>query len=158
MDQSPLIGGHKRDGKADRMHRMDFAFRGGRRFVNCEIGHVEFIGLFVAEVIGQVHIAIVQQTLRYAQVLSLVTVDHGDLAEVERIEGIYWRADGEDPAGNIEVGAFAGIGVGDGQMYVTEEDQADSPESVRGPEYGQERKDLGQRRPQRDTAQGQQQC
>ena len=64
------------------MHRVDFALGRGRCLVDRESHNVEFVGLFNAEVVGQVHVAIVEQALGNAQVLALVAVEHGNLAEV----------------------------------------------------------------------------
>ena len=64
------------------MHRVDFALGRGGCLVDREFSDVKFVGLFDVEVVGQVHIAVVEQAVGNAQVLALVAVEHGNLAEV----------------------------------------------------------------------------
>ena len=68
---------------------MDFTFRGGRGFFQREFTQiVKLADLFGTEVVRQIHIAIADQALGDAQVLALVAVQHGNLAEVKRVEKV----------------------------------------------------------------------
>ena len=57
--------------------------------------------MFGTEVVGQIHVAVAEQALRNAQVLALVAVQHGDLAEVESVEEVQGQAEEEKATGCI---------------------------------------------------------
>ena len=80
------------------MLRVHLVRGGAGRRVNGELDHVELVRLLLAQVVGQVHVAVVQQALGYPQVLTLVAVQHGELAEVEGVAGI------DDGAGHEQQG------------------------------------------------------
>ena len=92
--QPPPVGRHQGGGQPDGVHRVDLALGGGRRFVNREFGDVELVGISGFQVVGQIHVAVVEQALGDAQVVALVAVEHGDLAEVEGVEEIERQAQG----------------------------------------------------------------
>ena len=60
------VGGHGKNRQTYRMYGVDLSLGRGGGFVHGKFAHVELIGLLQVEVVCQVHIPIVQQTLRDA--------------------------------------------------------------------------------------------
>ena len=116
---------------------------------------MEFPDMFGTEIVGQIHVAVVQQALSNAQVLALVAMQHGDLAEVESVEEVQWQAEDEQGNSNIP-GWYSFFPVCRRQMHVTQKDKRHSPQSVRGPEQSQEREDIHDRIKKRNQTQRQQ--
>ena len=136
------------------MHRVDFALGGGGSLVDLIAYDVEFVGLFEAEVVGQIHVAVVQQALGNVQILALIAVDHRDLAKVERVEEVQRQAQNPKGAGDIR-GARGLLPTG-WQMHIAQKDQRHGPQRVRRPEQSQEGEDIDERIIKGGQAQGQQ--
>ncbi len=49
---------------------------------------VELGDVVIVEIVGQIHVAVPQQTLRHAQVLTFVPVQEGYLAKVEGVGAV----------------------------------------------------------------------
>ena len=117
---------------------------------------LEFVGLFDAEVVGQVHIAVVEQTLSNAEVLAFVAVEHGNLAEVKRVEEIQRQAQCQKGSGDIPISARRNAPASRRQMNVAQKNQHHSPQRMWRPEQSQEGEEVGERITESEKAQSQQ--
>ena len=115
--------------------------------VNVNIPYVKFLYLADAKIVRQIHVAIVEQALGDSQVLAFVTVEHGHLAVVKRVEAID-RETGEEKKYSQGTGRHAPLpqmlwGTIRGEMEEERKKQAQCPEGMGRPKDGQVGKIVG---------------